>query len=125
MIEIEDTSGLGGEGGITWEDPTAMTPWPQRILAKPAPQRGAADLGDEPLRHRLAPQFGASPARQRQTETDGQLTSQRLDLDHDAGGKSAAVARRAAARRGRLIARERNAAATCSRSGAACRGGQR
>src|SRR5215475_5166081 len=125
MVEVEDTPGLDRKVGVAREDPTAMAPRPQRVLAQPAPQRRPADLSNEPLRHHLTPQLGASPARQRQAAPRGQLTRQRLDLDHEAGGKSAAVARRVASRRGQRVALDRSAVATCSRSGAACPGGRR
>ena len=40
--------GLGGERGIAREDPAAMAPGPQRILAQPPPKRGPADLATSP-----------------------------------------------------------------------------
>jgi hypothetical protein len=39
LVEIQHATGLDGEGGITRENPAAMPPRPQRILAEPTPQR--------------------------------------------------------------------------------------
>jgi len=37
LVEIENAAGLAGELPIAWEDPGAMPPWAQCILAEPAP----------------------------------------------------------------------------------------
>src|ERR1019366_6505406 len=37
LVEIENTAGLAGEIRIAWEDPCAMPPGAQRVLAEPAP----------------------------------------------------------------------------------------
>src|SRR6266478_6544256 len=99
LVEVQNGAGLGGEVRVAWEYPAAMAPGPQCVLAEPAPQRGAADLGDNAVCDRLAPQLGNRPARQRQPTARGQFTSQCLDLDNHIGGKSGRVARPAAALR--------------------------
>ena len=58
LVEIENAAGLAGESRIAWEDPDAMPPGAQRILVEPAPEGGAADLRDDPARHRFLAQFG-------------------------------------------------------------------
>ena len=47
-VEIQDPPGLGRKRRVAREDPTAMAPRAQGVLAEPAPQRGLADLGDQP-----------------------------------------------------------------------------
>jgi len=113
LVEVQDAAGLGGEGGIARENPAAMTPRSQRVLAEPAPERGAADLRHQPLLDRFPAQFGERPARQRQTTTRRQLTCQRFDLDPDSGGKNARVDHRAADLRDLISGRCRNVDATC------------
>src|SRR5688500_2294713 len=64
LIEIEDATGLGGEVGIAREDPAAMAPGPQCILAEPAPQGRAADRSHQPLSNALLAQIAERPAGQ-------------------------------------------------------------
>ena len=66
VVKIEDTSSFANEVWIAREDPTAMTPGPQRILAEPTPNGGAADLRDDATCYRLLAQFCDRPAGQRQ-----------------------------------------------------------
>ena len=112
LVQLEDAASLAGELRIAREYPGAVMLRPQRVLAEPAPERGATDLRDDPARHRLVAQFGR-PARQRQASATRQLTGQRLDRHRDTGGKSGPVARGAAVRRDREAAAYRNADATC------------
>jgi len=113
LIEVQDAAGLGSEGGITRENPATMAPRSQRVLAEPAPQRGAADLRHQPLFDRFPAQFGERPARQWQATTRRQLTCQRLDLDPDSGGKNAPGDRRAAVLRDRTAGGCKNVDAIC------------
>jgi len=113
VVKIEDAARFAVELWIAREDPGAMTPGPQRILAQPAPEGSAADLGDDAVCHRLLAQFGDRPARQGQTSPTWQLTSQRLDGHNDTGGKSGLVARFAAVPQDREAVRRRSAGATC------------
>jgi hypothetical protein len=53
LVKIEDAASFASKVGIARENPTAMTPGPQRILAEPAPNGGAADLRDDAARHCL------------------------------------------------------------------------
>jgi len=57
LVEIENTAGLAGKIRIAWEDPCAMPPGAQRVLAEPALERGAADLRDDAARHCFMTQF--------------------------------------------------------------------
>ena len=112
LVEIDDAAGFAGKLRITREYPAAMAPRTQCVLAKPAPERRATDFCHKTARHCLLSQLGDRPSCQGQTATRRQLTSKRLDRNHNTGGKSALVARRVAARRGPAAARNRSADAT-------------
>src|SRR5215207_6143255 len=62
LVEVEDPAGLLPEVGIARKDPGAVVPRADRVLRKPAPHRGARDLGDDPALDRLAGEFSARPA---------------------------------------------------------------
>ena len=70
-VEIQDGLGLDGERRIAREDPRAMAPRAQGVLAEPAPQRGPADLDHQPLGDHRALQVPQRPARQRQPALRG------------------------------------------------------
>ncbi len=112
-VEIEDALGLGGKRRIPREDPTAMPPRAEGVLAEPAPQRGPADVGDQPLRNDRPLQVAQRPARQRQPALRRQLTREGLDGDDDPGGKSGPAARPEAAPRGPAAGTARIVSATC------------
>ena len=113
LVQIQDPARLGGERGIAGEDPAPVAPRAQRILAEPPPEGGAADLGDESLRHHLASQLSQRPARQGNAPPRRQLTREGFDLDDDAGGKSGLGARPGAAPPVPAGVRCRTACATC------------
>ena len=47
FVEIDDSSSLGLQVGITREDPAAMLPWTDGIFVQPAPDGFVADAGDD------------------------------------------------------------------------------
>jgi hypothetical protein len=49
LVEIENPASLAGEIRIAGEDPCAMPPGAQSVLAEPAPKGDAADLRDDAL----------------------------------------------------------------------------
>ena len=112
-VEFQDALGLGRKRRIAREDPTAMPPGAKGVLAEPAPQRGPADLGDQPLRDDGLPQITERPARQRHPPVRGQLTREGLDGDDDSGGKSGLAARLEAVPRGRAAGSARSVFSTC------------
>ncbi len=61
-IEVEHAFGFGGEMRISWKDPTAVVPGPDRILAQPAPQGRAADLGYQALAENFPSDLRDSPS---------------------------------------------------------------
>jgi hypothetical protein len=70
-----------------------MLPRAKGIAAEPAPQRGAADLRDETLRNHVLPDLLDRKPGQGESEFDRKLTSKRLNLNNEAGGKSGLYAR--------------------------------
>ena len=69
LVQIDDAACLARELRVAGEQPTPMAPRAQRVLAKPAPKRGAADLGNDAAPHRLLAQIGDRPTSQWQTAT--------------------------------------------------------
>jgi hypothetical protein len=113
MVQIEDGTGFGGEIGVPWKDPASMLPRAKGVAAEPAPQCGAADLGDEALRNHVLPDLLNRKAGQRKSEAVREFTGKRFNLNDETGGKSGLYARREAAPQGRAYGRERIACATC------------
>jgi hypothetical protein len=64
LVQIDDAASLAGEVWVARKDPTAVAPGTQGVLAKPAPERGAADLGNDAARNRLLTQLSDRPASQ-------------------------------------------------------------
>jgi hypothetical protein len=113
FIEIEDRPGFVGEVWIAGEDPTSMLPGAKSIAAEPAPQGGAANLGDQTLRnHALTDLLNREPG-QRKSEAVRKLAGQCLNLNDEAGGKSGPYARLEAAPQDPEDGPERTASATC------------
>lgn len=67
LVQVDDAASLAGELRVARENPTAMAPGTQCILAEPAPERGAADLGNDAARHCFLPQLSDGPMSQRET----------------------------------------------------------
>ena len=65
LIEIQDAAGFEGEGRIAREDPAAMAPGPQCILAEPAPQGRPANLRYQSRCDHFAPNLGKRESRER------------------------------------------------------------
>jgi hypothetical protein len=113
LIQVQNPTGLGGEVGITREDPAAMTPWAKSIAAQPPPQSRSADLRDQSFGDHLTLDFSEGESRKRQPEPMRELTDQGLYVDDDAGGKSGLEPRLVVALRGRESGLQRIACATC------------
>ena len=116
FVQIEDRPGFGSEVGVAREDPASMLPRSKCIAAEPTPQRGTADFGDKTLRNHVLPDLLDGKPGQRKSECDRKLTSQGLNLNDEAGGKSGLYARLEAAPQGQAFGRERIACAIYSRS---------
>ena len=113
LVEIEDGTGFGRKVGIAREDPASMLPGAEGIAAEPAPQGGAADLGDETLRNHVLPDLLDREAGQRKPEAVRKFAGKRLNLDDEAGGKSGPYARLEAAPPGQAVGQGQIACATC------------
>ena len=70
-VQIQHALGLGGEVGVTGEDPTAVVPGPNSVFMQPTPQRAAADRGHQTTLLDLLHQIPVAPARQRPTVLGG------------------------------------------------------
>jgi len=104
FVQIEDGNGFSRKVGIAREDPAAMLPRAQGIAAEPSPQSRAADLGNQTLRnHVLADLLDREPG-QGQAKAVRKLTSEGLNLNDEAGGKSGPCARLAVEPPGRVVA---------------------
>ena len=90
-----------------------MLPGAKSIAAEPAPQAGAADLGDQTLRDHTLTDLLDRETGQRKSETVRKLAGQCLNLNDEAGGKSGPYARLEAAPQDRGGVPERTASATC------------
>jgi hypothetical protein len=88
LVEIEDRSGPFQKQGIARENPASITPRSNGVLAEPAPDRGAADLGYQPLSENFLPDVGNREARQGQALAIRQLTSEGFYLHDETGGKA-------------------------------------
>src|SRR4051794_16889079 len=88
-VEVENRSGPFEEPRIAGEDPGALLPGLDRILAQPTPDRRRRRLADGLLDDE-AVQLRPAEARQRDAVRLGQLARDRLDLRDLGRGKSAA-----------------------------------
>ncbi len=113
VVEIEDGAGCGRKIGIAREDPTSMLPGAEGIATEPAPQGGAADLGDETLRNHVLSDLFDREAGQRKAEAVRKFTGKLLNLDDEAGGKSGLYARLEAAPPDRAVWQGQIACAIC------------
>ena len=113
MVEIEDGAGFGRKVGIAREDPASMWPGPKGIPAEPAPQGGAADLGDETLRNHVLADLVDRETGQGKPKAVGEFTGKRLNLDDETGGKSGLYARLGAVPPGPAVGPGQIAYATC------------
>jgi hypothetical protein len=113
LVEVQNATGLHCESRVAREYPVPMPPGSKCVLAQPTPQRRAADLRDHAVLYGFAAEFVERPVRQRQSTARRQFTGQGLDFDHDTGGKSAPVARRAVVLQAQPSVECGNADATC------------
>ena len=113
FVQIQDAGGLFGEVGVAGEDPTAVAPGAQRIGVEPAPEGGAADVGDQTSTQDLAANLGDGEAGEQQAGLGGQLTSEGFDGDDELRGKTSTVGRPGAAPQDQPGGRGRSVCATC------------
>jgi len=86
-IEIQHAAGLGGKVRVTGEDPTAVIPGPDGVMMQPAPQRAAADRGDQTALLNLLHQVAGTPARKRSTVLGRKFAPQGFNLHDEVWGK--------------------------------------
>jgi hypothetical protein len=119
LVQVKDATGLCSKVGITREKPASMLPRAQRIAAEPAPQGSAADLRDQPLSNNVLADVGDREPGRGQSEAVRKLTGDRLNLNHEAGGKSGWEPHLVVAHPDRGSDSRKSVFATCSQSGAA------
>src|SRR4030042_1642063 len=103
------------------EDPGAMPPGVQGVLAEPPPDRGAADRSHQPGTDHLPLQLRQGEPGQGLPETVRQFTRERFNGDDDSGGKSVRGTRHAAVHRGPEDVARKSVCATWIRFDAAYR----
>ena len=110
------------EVGVAEEDPAAVGPRPERILAEPAPDRRPGDLRHQTLADRLGPDVADLQPRERQVQLTRPGADERLHRDDQLRGKRPGASPGAAAPPTPPDAPRRSACATCSPLGAVCPG---
>src|SRR2546423_129719 len=71
--KIQNASGLGFEIRISWEDPAAVLPRTDGVLAQPSPDGGVTDGCRQAASADVGAEFGHAPARKGHTEAMGQF----------------------------------------------------
>lgn len=113
LVQIKDAACLGFEVGITREDPTAVAPRLDGVLAQPPPDGGLSDGSHNASVHGGSLQLGHAEAGQRDSVLVGQLTCHRFDGDGGCGGKTSPGGRGEERHRARRDVPRRSACATC------------
>ncbi len=90
-----------------------MSPRTEGIAAEPAPQRSAADLGDQTLSDDVLADLGDRKPRQGKTEAMRKFAGEGLNLNDEAGGKSGPYARPEVAPPGQGAEQDKTACAIC------------
>ena len=73
LVQIQNASGLGFEIRISWEDPAAVLPRTDGVLAQPSPDGGVTDGCRQAASADVGAEFGHAPARKGHTEAMGQF----------------------------------------------------
>lgn len=113
LIQVEDDTRLDSKLRIAGENPTPMSPRTEGIPAEPAPQRSAADLGDQTLSEDVLADLRDGKSREGETEAMRKLAGEGLNLDDETGGKSGPYARPEAVPPGPRAGPDRTACAIC------------
>src|SRR3974390_2642256 len=89
-VEVEDAAGLAGELRVAREETRAILPGLDCVGREPPPDRHSRDLLADPARNRFARELGGRPPRQRYLALGGQLARPPDDLSlHLRGGRPA------------------------------------
>lgn len=113
LIQVQYSAGFELESRITRENPGAMSPGSNGIVAEPAPQGRFTDRGHQPALDDFAADLRHAPARQRHLRLVGQLAGQGLNGYDEAGGKRAPGARCGIVPPNPAVVLGRSACATC------------
>lgn len=93
FVQVENTTSLALEIGITREHPTAVVPGLDGVLGEPTPNRLLPDRSNDAAGKGRSLQLRHTKARKGEPSLVGEFTGQSLDGDDDVGGKSSPAAR--------------------------------
>ncbi len=111
-IQVQHHGRLGGEVGVTGEDPRPVEPGADGVSVQDPPHRRRRYRRHDRPGHKLTGKLSAAPTSQRHTGRCRQLTGEGFDLDVDQRGERIGVGPSASDRRGRPCLPRRNACAT-------------
>src|SRR2546423_11365719 len=120
--KIQNASGLGFEIRISWEDPAAVLPRTDGVLAQPSPDGGVTDGCRQAASADVGAEFGHAPARKGHTEAMGQFAGDGFNAHDQFWGEKPGVGRGAVCPPGRPNVFQRTVFASDSRSRVACTG---
>ena len=86
-VEIQYAPGLDGKVRVSGKYPTSVGPRPNRVFIQPAPQRAAAEGGNQTALLDLLNQIRGAPAGQRPTILGRKFTRQRFNLNDEIWGE--------------------------------------
>lgn len=92
-IEVQDSGCLFSEERVSRKKPTPMLPRLYRVAAEAAPDGSDTDGHYNAPNHRFPGNIGGTEAGERETQSDGEFTGERLDFHHALRGKKSAVVR--------------------------------
>src|SRR6266542_3525992 len=124
-VQVEDPSRLSLEVRVPGKEPAAVGPGADGVFVEPPPDGRSGDLGHDPPVKDLRPDLRDGEPGQRNPQSGGELTGQRLDLDHHAGGERPQAVPAGAARQGRPGVPRRTACAIWTRPAGEGRAGRR
>jgi len=93
LVQIQDPSGLGFEMRVSREDPAAVLPGTDGVLAQPSPDGGVTDGCRQAAGADLGAEFGHAPARKGHTETMGQFAGDGFNAHDQFRGEKPGVGR--------------------------------
>ena len=118
----DELVGLGFEIRISWEDPAAVLPRTDGVLAQPSPDGGVTDGCRQAASADVGAEFGHAPARKGHTEAMGQFAGDGFNAHDQFWGEKPGVGRGAVCPPGRPNVFQRTVFASDSRSRVACTG---
>ena len=113
FIQVQDSAGLDGEGGVAGEDPAAVVPGTNGVFMEPPPNGASRDGGNQSGTADLTGNIGSVPVGEGNAISGRQLASQRLNLNDQFWGKKPGDDPGGSARPVRPVVPQRSVFATC------------